>query len=401
MSVPDENQVTRETNQTSESENSKNIKDQNGDHVAPSTPQKRTMLKQCAQHILWFIKDQWFLITMLFLILIASQAQVPPQDQALKQTVINYLCVAIIFFINGCTIPTKILCDNLSRWKVHIFVQTQSYLLTSAISFGVASATAVNKTFMDADLLVGVIVLGCLPTAIAFNVVMTRKANGNAPLALSQTTISNLLGPFLSPALIQMYTSVDTWYTAHLPSISSYAEIYRRVFKSLGLSVFLPLAVGQILQTLFPKACNKVFVQYKLNKIGSLALLILIWQTYDEAFASHAFSTLPASNIVCIVFFAIALFLLWFVVALVTAKLWLRVPTDAIAVAFVVPTKTPAVGLPLTQVLFGELQPAQLARLRVQTVVFQAVQVACCSLLTLWLRRWGAGERGEEEEEEV
>jgi solute carrier family 10 (sodium/bile acid cotransporter), member 7 len=102
---------------------------------------------------------------MLFLILISSQAQVRPAQQAVKQTIVNHLNVAIIFFINGCTIPTATLRDNLSRWKVHIFVQMQSYLLTSAIGFGVVSATAVNKTFMDQDLLVGMVVLGCLPTA--------------------------------------------------------------------------------------------------------------------------------------------------------------------------------------------------------------------------------------------
>jgi hypothetical protein len=71
---------------------------------------------------------------------------------------------------------------------------------------------------------------------------MTRKSNGNSSLTLTQTTIGNLLGPFISTALIQMYTSVDTWYTSKLPKEgNNYAEIYRQVFKSLGLSVFLPL----------------------------------------------------------------------------------------------------------------------------------------------------------------
>lgn len=99
------------------------------------------------------------------LIAISSQVQVPPSKQPLKQNIINHLNVAVIFFINGCTTPTPVLAENLSRWKVHIFVQMQSYLLTSAITFGVISATAVDKEFMDEYLLIGVLVLGCLPTA--------------------------------------------------------------------------------------------------------------------------------------------------------------------------------------------------------------------------------------------
>lgn len=88
----------------------------------------------------------------------------------------------------------------------------------------------------------GFLFVGSVATTIASNVVMTRQAHGNASLTVVESTIGNFLGPFLTPVLVSMYTSTDAWYTHALPaSKGSYGEIYRRVFKQLGLSLFLPM----------------------------------------------------------------------------------------------------------------------------------------------------------------
>lgn len=123
--------------------------------------------KRCRWPIrIWdLVVDQWFLIVMGILIAFASQVQVPKPQQQMKKTVVNYLAVTVIFFINGCTLPTQVLVENLSRWKVHIFTQVQCYLLTSSISYGIVSVCATDMYFMDPALLIGIIILGCLPTA--------------------------------------------------------------------------------------------------------------------------------------------------------------------------------------------------------------------------------------------
>ena len=119
----------------------------------------------------------------------------------------------------------------------------QSFLMTSAIIFGVVSACATSRKFMDPGLLVGMIFTGCVPTTISSNIIMTRQAHGNTALTVVQSTLGNLLGPFLSPLLFQMYIASNAWYTDILPKSGegSYGELYKRVFKQLGLSLFLPL----------------------------------------------------------------------------------------------------------------------------------------------------------------
>ena len=207
----------------------------------PAKPQP--LWRRFCSGIRFFLVDQWFLVALSCFILIASQVQVPVSQQGKKELVVTYLCVAIIFLVTGCTLPTKLLLQNYKRWKIHLFVQAQSFLLTSAIAFAVVSLCAVNTGFMDEALLVGIIFMGCVPTTIASNVVMTAQAHGDQALTVVESTLGNALGPFLTPLLVLMYTSTGAWYTKVLPDTgpSDLGELYRRVFMQLGLSLFLPL----------------------------------------------------------------------------------------------------------------------------------------------------------------
>jgi sodium/bile acid cotransporter 7 len=108
----------------------------------PSTKRQRSI-----STLKWLLKDQWFILAMSILILISSQVQVPSAQQRIKRTVITYLSVSVIFFCNGCTLDTKLLLENYMRWKLHVFVQLQCYLVTSAATFAIVSLCATNPNF--------------------------------------------------------------------------------------------------------------------------------------------------------------------------------------------------------------------------------------------------------------
>jgi sodium/bile acid cotransporter 7 len=210
----------------------------------PEEPKKK---KNVTIRVLLFMKEQWFLITLAILIAIASQHQVPKEHQALKSHVVSYLCVSVIFFLTGCTLPTNALIDNYARIKLHLWVQIQCFFLTSGVFYGVVSAAATNKDFMDPGLLVGMILTGCVATTISSNVVMTGQAHGNKALTVVESTVGNFLGPFLTPLLFKAYTSTSAWYNQILPpEPNGYHGLYKRVFKQLGLSVFIPMVISLV-----------------------------------------------------------------------------------------------------------------------------------------------------------
>ncbi|KAI9875091.1 MAG: hypothetical protein M1830_008885 [Pleopsidium flavum] len=337
----------------------------------------------------WFLLDQWFVVALGCLILISPQVQVPGSQQSKKELVVTYLCVSVIFIVTGCTLPTRVLVENYARWKVHLFVQGQSFLMTSAIVYAVVSLCATNRNFLDPGLMVGMIFTGCVPTTISSNVVMTKKAHGNQALTVVQSTLGNFLGPFLTPLLIEMYIQSGAWYTQILPRTRAggFGELYQRVFMQLGLSIFLPLVVGQIIQNIFPKPTKKIFIDWKINKIGSLSLLIIIWQTFDQAFQSGAFRSLKGVNMVFIVFISNVYYAIWMSICVLLSLPWLQ-KKDTIAVAYCVPAKTPAMGVPLSVVMFSGLSTLTKSKIQIPMVIFQGFQIAAGSLMTLVFRRW-------------
>lgn len=167
----------------------------------------------------------------------------------------------------------------------------------------------------------------------------------------------------------------------------------------LGLTVYVPMVAGQVVQNLFPKQTQKVFMEWKLSKLGQLALLVLVWQTFDRAFETKAFNSVPTDNIIFIIFISIANFLLWLTVSFGTSVFWMD-RKDVISVCYCVPGKTLAVGIPLSALLWLGLSLEEEAKLQIPMVLFQAFQVFGSSLLTIPLRKWAtAADRKKEDTE--
>ncbi|KAF1974283.1 hypothetical protein BU23DRAFT_461644 [Bimuria novae-zelandiae CBS 107.79] len=356
-------------------------------HKNVDNKSNHTKRQNLVNNLKWLIKDQWFLLAMGIIILIASQVQVPSSRQPIKRTIVTYLSVSIIFFVNGCTLSPRVLLANYKKWKIHAFVQLQCYLVTSALAFAIVSLCATSPTFMDAWLLIGFLILGSAPTTMSSNVVMTRQAHGNTALTVVQSVIGNFLCPFLTPVLLQMYLSSGAWYSDVLVSGDNYAEIYRRVFKQLGLSLFVPMAIGQVVQYVFPAPTKKVFVDWKMMKLSSFALLALVWQTFDQAFCSGAFDSVKASNIVFIVFIDIALYFLWLSICFAASTAWLS-KQDIIACCYCCPSKALSMVVPLSSVMYINVSAVDLSKLQIPAIIFQAVQVAIGGILTAVFRGW-------------
>ena len=350
------------------------------------------------------VYNQWFVFALIFLIVIASQRQVPEKDQELKKLLVIYICVSIIFFVTGCTLPSQTLLQNYSRWKLHLFCQIQSFILISAMVFGVVSACASSHSFMDPGLLVGLLLMGCVPTTISSNVVLTQQAGGNQALTVVQSTLGNFLGPFICPLLIAMYTSTNAWYTDIVPdrATGKLDELYRRVLKQLGLSIYLPLVsiltrpvisltryqfLGQIVRNLFPRITATIFKDFRVSKVSQFALLLIMWQPFDHAFAVGAFSDVKANNIVFLVFISIVLYALWTFMSLALSLFWLN-QEDTVAVAYTLPAKTTSIGVPLAEAIFIGVSPIVSSKIQIPLVIFQGLQVACGSLLVNAFRHW-------------
>ncbi|KAK7983647.1 hypothetical protein PG989_011049 [Apiospora arundinis] len=365
---------------------------------ATATNWKQSQLKNVWSCIEGVAKDQWVLIVLVVLVVVSSQAQIPQAHQGLKTTIIQNLAIAVIFFINGLTTSTQDLVGNLRRWRCHLYIQAMSFCFTSLTLFGLVSALASNRALMDRNVLNGLIILGCLPTAFSINTIMARKAEGNATLTLTQSVIGNVIGPFLSTLLAHGYTSVNAWYSRP-NSAGGFGDLLLRVFTQFGLTLFLPLVVGQVVQNLFPRIVRRIMHDYQVVKLAPLSQLALVWSGYDSAFASHAFSDTDKVQIVGVVVICVSLFLVWMLVAVAVSSTFLS-RSDNVAAAFCIPTKSPALGIPLATIMFAGLSEEEMAKAYIPLIIFQFVQTCLCNMATLPFRYWKTKAGGQRESDE-
>jgi sodium/bile acid cotransporter 7 len=192
---------------------------------------------------------------------------------------ILYGAVAVIFLVSGLSIPRDKLTTHALNWRLHVVVQGTSFLFVPALLVTIVHAIlAGDKTeSIDRSVLAGYILTACIPTTIASNVAMTTAAGGDQAAALVEVVVANFLGPFITPAwtsvLLPRTADFDVWRD----STGGLTSIYASVFEHLGLALFLPLIVGQIIRWTFPDQTAWVLDKFYLRKVSTVCLLLIIW----------------------------------------------------------------------------------------------------------------------------
>lgn len=381
---------------------------------------KETKAYKVLSSVVSFLISQWFFLFLGAFIAIAhSYPEFAKQGGTVRaEYSIQYGAVAVIFLISGLSMSTKQLQVNLLNWRAHFTVLSTSFLITSAIIYGIACGIkAANDPSMDDWLLAGMIVTHACPTTVSSNVVMTKQAHGNDVLTLLEVSVGNVLGAFITPALVQMYL-VGTWDFAnptHQSGDTTIQDLYREAMKQLGLSLFVPLFVGQVIQNIFPKQTKWALTTFRLSKVGSFMLLLIMFQSFSTAFAQHAFTSVSHESIIFLVFFNIGIYLFFTVLTyfysrpLFILSYFNEEPNeshskaykygykllrpfyynrrDTVAIMLCGPAKTAALGVSIISSQYGS-QNKNLGKLLVPLVLYQAEQVITAQVLVNFMRKW-------------
>ncbi|GAA5857328.1 hypothetical protein JCM9279_000298 [Rhodotorula babjevae] len=386
-----------------------------GDAGEPTRPLSRgRRVWNATRRVLGLLIDQWFLIGIgVFIVLAWRFPNVARQGGLMHaEWSIRLLVVAAIFLISGLSIPPRNMYLRVRDWRLHLVCNITTFLLFPTIVFAIVSAVQAadpDNLRFDKYALVGLVVMGCMPTTVSSNVTMTGLAGGDVAGTTIEVLIGNTLGTVLSPALLEMFLSSSTWAFGK-PVASGgggIGEVYRQVIEQLGYSVFIPLFVGEVIQWKFPKQTKWVLRTFYLGKFATFCLLLVIWSTFSGAFYAGSFERISGEAVAMIVTVNLGLYLLFSLVIFAVCRLVpvpqgkatrdadgkralgpLLSPETTISALFCGGAKGAALGAPIVSILYGGLTPEARGIVSLPLVLYQGSQVALGQGAVYILRQW-------------
>ena len=160
--------------------------------------------------------------------------------------------VAVVMFCIGTLLPRDEVDAVFRKWPLVLTGTAIQY-----ITMPLLALTMVHLFSVHAETAAGIMIVGCVPGAMASNV-LTMTARGNVSYSVSLTTSATLLSPLIVPLVLKATVSDDVDYDGTQAVIM------------LTLTVVLPVVAGQLLRR-FAR-----FAPPHANMIANLAILGII-----------------------------------------------------------------------------------------------------------------------------
>ena len=324
-----------------------------------------------------FIQRNWFLLGILAAI--ALGMLLPEIGAGLNPgSRTSTAIVVALFVITGLTLPAETIWRGLRNIRLHLYLQVFIFCIVPLYFLATLTLT---RSLIPESLRVGVFALACLPTTVSSCVIFAQMAGGNAVGALFNSTLANIAGIFLSPLILSFMLQNGLGVLPKGETI--------RILKDLALTIFLPFIAGQGARFLFAKA----FISRRRSLFAILSnalILLIIFFAFCKSARNELLHDKAPQLLVPFLYLAVSHLILT-AAAYGGARVLRLNGVDTIAVVFVAPQKTIAMGLPLLTTYFAN-DPQMLALAIVPLLFYHPWQLLVAGFLRSapFIRKAGA-----------
>ncbi len=305
----------------------------------------------------------WFLLAMLAAVGLASwQPEWGRSEGVLQMGRVTDIGVFLLFFLHGMGLSTDSLKTGASRWKLHLLVQSSTYVLFPM--WWAILALALGR-WVPHDLLMGFFYLAVLPSTVSSSVAMTALARGHVAAAVLNATLSTLLGVFLTPLLVSLVMGGGDAFDVG-PTMWKVAQM-----------LLLPFVMGQLLRPVLGAWFARIKPVTTIFDRG--VIVLLVWSAFSDSVADglwsrHGAALLWQATVGAVLFLVpMLVFTRW-----AARRLKFDVADEIVAV-FCGSKKTLASGMPMAKLLFGG--QAAMGVLILPIMLYHQIQLLVCAVM--------------------
>jgi len=292
------------------------------------------------------------------------------------EIIIKKFGVSAIFFLSGLSLGIGEIKEAVTNHSLNFFVQLSSFVLWP-FGIGIPLVSIMQRfRILNAPLRNGILILSTLPTTVNMCVILSASAGGNAASALCNSVYGNLLGIFITPALLFRFFGTKI----SLP--------FMDMLSKLIVKVLVPVLLGQILRIV---ALRGFYNKHKnfFKRFQEIILLSIVWNEFSNAFLKGFGLNLTNSVSLLAIIPTIHIVSLFLLFAMFSIMKFNR--TQVISAMFCGSHKTLAFGLPLIQTIFDG--SPEMASYCAPLMFIHPIQLMIGSLIVPWLREHASEEK--------
>jgi len=268
--------------------------------------------------------------------------------------------IVLLFFLHGARLSREAIVSGMKNWRLHLSVVVATYGLFPLLGLGLSALP-----LLEGSLASGLLFLTLLPSTVQSSIAFTAIVLGNVAAAVCSASFSNLIGIFVTPALVALLMAGKG------SGAVSFASIETILFQLL-----LPFALGHALRRWIGGWVTRHKKLVTLVDRGSI--LLVVYTAFGAAVIAGLWHRVTGVDL------AMLLLVCSVVLAAVLAATWAAgralglAREDQIVLIFCGSKKSLVSGVPMAGVLFP---PAAVGLVILPLMLFHQIQLIACALI--------------------